>query len=539
MEDDGTIVPESELTLSASDTGNGLYGWFDFELECECPPTEPCEDVNPNITIGVPDICIWPETQDGTLEECNSILGANSAELGTVCTKIILEDGLPSLELTFEASDDWAFVANEIWVDENLTGLPLDDGDLDTEQFPYYWCNSTGLTSWTTTIGLKWMYLCDGANTFSLSFVVQATLGQLLEDGSVDPSTEVAAFAYEYEADDIPGLGGWYDVEVQCVCPGEENGTTFEIDGSFDFDLTFTSGPVFTPLTECDSQTVLVDEDFEAREEEDSLTEGSEYSFSGATTSSSTILTHFLGRLGQGEEQISRDFVIPAANGVAADRVTMEFHVYQIDAWAASDTFTVEIGDTNLVFGDLSDKSEGGVTGGISWSRSKIADGQDFGFLSDNDAVHFVILEIPASKFSTGTLPFAFDVATSNSIDNASAGLDNFRLTARYGCGGDERRLDDVGGEHHFGMENFNSVADRTKASQGGDELDGPHCEAVDFPCDGGKKTYICHYSVFKGYNTYCVEEEDSDVIRFYPNDYCGPCVGGYGGKRPEADAAH
>ena len=40
---------------------------------------------------------------------------------------------------------------------------------------------------------------------------------------------------------------------------------------------------------------------------------------------------------------------------------------------------------------------------------------------------------------------------------------------------------------------------------------------------------YVCHYSSRKGYQTFCVPEGDSDILRFYAHDYCGPCEGGQG----------
>jgi hypothetical protein len=137
------------------------------------------------------------------------------------------------------------------------------------------------------------------------------------------------------------------------------------------------------------------------------------------------------------------------------------------------------------------------------------------------------------------------------SINSKSGGVDNIHVVAFIGCDSTEDDLSN----HHFGLSSLNkNLADhygsRTGASSSkaapvgepsmdGDEGDyeetGPHCSSDDFPCEGGSKVYICHYSVFKGYNTYCVAEEDTDVIRFYPNDYCGPCVGGYGGQKPQS----
>jgi len=54
-------------------------------------------------------------------------------------------------------------------------------------------------------------------------------------------------------------------------------------------------------------------------------------------------------------------------------------------------------------------------------------------------------------------------------------------------------------------------------------------CVMEDYPCGSfGDKVHVCHYSARDGYKTFCVPEADSDALRFYPKDYCGPCVGGY-----------
>jgi len=54
-------------------------------------------------------------------------------------------------------------------------------------------------------------------------------------------------------------------------------------------------------------------------------------------------------------------------------------------------------------------------------------------------------------------------------------------------------------------------------------------CVIEDYPCGPHHdKVHVCHYSARDGYKTFCVPEADSDALRFYPKDYCGPCVGGY-----------
>jgi len=53
-------------------------------------------------------------------------------------------------------------------------------------------------------------------------------------------------------------------------------------------------------------------------------------------------------------------------------------------------------------------------------------------------------------------------------------------------------------------------------------------CSSRDYPCNGDM-VYVCHYSKRHGYQTFCVPEHDSDIVSFYPRDYCGLCVGGNG----------
>ena len=61
------------------------------------------------------------------------------------------------------------------------------------------------------------------------------------------------------------------------------------------------------------------------------------------------------------------------------------------------------------------------------------------------------------------------------------------------------------------------------------DESEDHFCVIEDYPCgESGDKVHACHYSKKDGYKTVCITEEESDAIRFFPKDYCGPCVGGF-----------
>jgi hypothetical protein len=63
------------------------------------------------------------------------------------------------------------------------------------------------------------------------------------------------------------------------------------------------------------------------------------------------------------------------------------------------------------------------------------------------------------------------------------------------------------------------------------DELSmGEHyCSKETFPCgnDNNEGVQVCHYSTRNGYQTFCVAEEDSNMLAYYEKDYCGPCYDG------------
>jgi hypothetical protein len=62
------------------------------------------------------------------------------------------------------------------------------------------------------------------------------------------------------------------------------------------------------------------------------------------------------------------------------------------------------------------------------------------------------------------------------------------------------------------------------------DEI-GPYCSAKDFPCGKGNEVqegmvFVCHYTFLRGHHTLCIAEKNSDMLAYYPHDYCGPCLG-------------
>ena len=96
----------------------------------------------------------------------------------------------------------------------------------------------------------------------------------------------------------------------------------------------------------------MEDEDFEGA----ASTVANEWD-AGASTDIIPAVSEVLGLLGTGSEQMSKTIDIPRSSGpdqMEADRVTIEFVIYQIDTWdSASDKFYLEINGTPIDLGEM------------------------------------------------------------------------------------------------------------------------------------------------------------------------------------------
>jgi hypothetical protein len=222
--------------------------------------------------------------------------------------------------------------------------------------------------------------------------------------------------------------------------------------------------------------------------------------------------TTFLGRLGKENPDVTKTFTVPST----ADKAIVEFDFYSIDGHADGDKVYVGVQGTFL---DLN--LFAGSTGTTSTLYNDISvtivdrRSINVGFGAETDEKFNIRLEIPKKWYSDGELEIGFRVHMLNSITTNGGAVDNFGISVD--C---SRRR----------------AAEERKMSAnepGEDGDDGSfYCLSEDFPCQGGNNlVHVCHYSTRRGYQTFCIPEPDSEILRFYSNDYCGPCVGGYGGE--------
>ena len=174
------------------------------------------------------------------------------------------------------------------------------------------------------------------------------------------------------------------------------------------------AAPTAAPTMACVPEVVLEEEDFEGS----ASTVASEWA--SGSTADDPGFSEFLGPLGMGSEEMSKTITVPRGYGpvaMEADRVTIEFVLYQIDDWTPDDDkFSVEINGVVIDLGEMDSTSDstaiGGVESGISWERETPQQGTDLGFGPTQDKKHSVTLIVPASLFPDETISLGFRVTT-------------------------------------------------------------------------------------------------------------------------------
>jgi hypothetical protein len=226
--------------------------------------------------------------------------------------------------------------------------------------------------------------------------------------------------------------------------------------------------------------------------------------------------TTFLGRLGKENSAVSKTFTVPRT----ADKIIVEFDLYSIDGHSETDKVLIGVQGTFLDLNLFVSRTDTTVTTTTTFLYNDInvtieeSRSYDVGFGNETDQKFHIKLELPKAWHGEGELAIGFEVEMTESVTVNAVGVDNFEISAE--CGGrraaEERNLP--------GLEPSDDAEDGSF-----------YCLSDDFPCeDGANKVNVCHYSTRRGYQTFCIPETDSEILRFYANDYCGPCIGGYGG---------
>ena len=269
-------------------------------------------------------------------------------------------------------------------------------------------------------------------------------------------------------------------------------------------DSSATAAPTWTPVVlatnvvQCDTD---IFENYESSGQSESWKHGSEYHDDSFTT--------FLGRLGREHSVVSKVFEIPK-NTEYIDLTFDFFDINETPNSPNSDKIMVGVQGSFL---DLDLFNADGRNKKVFYSDIEVT----FNF-DDSSTSYSVNMRIPKEWYANHVykLPISFKIETTRDISEDSYGVDNFRLHAT--C--ERRQLDTKD----------SIMPPASEPDEAGDD-DSFYCLSADFPCEGGAgMVNVCHYSTRKGYETFCIPEADSEILRFYSHDYCGPCVGGFGG---------
>jgi len=287
----------------------------------------------------------------------------------------------------------------------------------------------------------------------------------------------------------------------------------------------------------CEGEQILADEEFNSQDD------------SWRNMRIETFGNHgnVLGRYGEGGNYPSKSFDVP----IDADQVVINFEFLEIGQWETNDEAFVIVNNVSLPLGNFKDTGDDMYTypdtedGGIILTRESNIPPEHIGHWNKKNHIHYVLITIP-NRFYGEEGKINFDLVLSLSEDNLSrsCAIDKFKMTAQGTCGIARSlavhedavvdRNSTVKGEmedrYKIDLEKNKQPKNKRKFSEIEAE-EGPYCLAKDFPCDGGDNmVYTCHYSGRQGFQTFCIPENDSEILRYYAKDYCGPCVGGYGG---------
>merc|ERR1712176_855905 len=246
---------------------------------------------------------------------------------------------------------------------------------------------------------------------------------------------------------------------------------------------------------------------------------------------------NILGRYGKNSELPSREFTVPTD----ADEIDIEFLFFEIDEWEVRDRISVVINDAYVYMGRMNKNKESGFyenieTEGIQLNRVEHTEPYGIDVNKYDGRIHVVKITIqPALYAESGRVTVGFHAIFGSGINHASFGVSNFKITAIGSCALYRRDLlASTAQQQQQPQEGVvPPVQDAVPGEpdmNGDDGGEGSYCSAEDFPCNGGDMVYVCHYSTRHGYQTFCIPESDSEILQFYSKDYCGPCVGGYGG---------
>ena len=231
-------------------------------------------------------------------------------------------------------------------------------------------------------------------------------------------------------------------------------------------------------------------EDYESNGQIESWSYGTEYNDLPAYTT-------FLGRLGMNHPEVSKVFTIPST----ATSVDVSFDMYDVVGSATTnEQFLVGIQGSYLDIQIFQANGSKKYYTDIAVTAKKLSGGK-----------YNVLMTIPSKWYTNNgnKLPLTFKFVSSQ----LRYGIDNVRLHANCSI----RRQLETPAEAN---DNEEDVAEAESATMF-------YCSTTDFPCGNDENmVHVCHYSTHTGYETHCIPEADSEILRFYQKDYCGPCVG-------------
>ena len=181
-------------------------------------------------------------------------------------------------------------------------------------------------------------------------------------------------------------------------------------------------------IAPCTVETEISNEDFES----------GVYGWTDSVHTTDPGFGGFMGRFHKDSKPVSKVFDVTSVNELGFVRITFDF--LEIDANESNDQLLLTVNGDEMSVGGvhhLRDDSEktGTSPNGIEWRRYPKTTPQNLGFSTPRDQIHGVEALVPASLIPNGLVSVTIRAVYSAVVQDESAGIDNFVVTAFGGCG--------------------------------------------------------------------------------------------------------
>lgn len=148
-------------------------------------------------------------TVDDSSDYCVQLVTSDQLVVGNICVRP--SDVTDKLDVFIQSTGVWSLIEVKLWA-----GYDLEPPE-DPHQFPYYWCESSGDSTWNVSIDFEYNQSCKSSRTIPLVGVLNIGVARSFRNGTVISSTKENALVEGDLSSLSEGLS-YFKTEMDCQC---------------------------------------------------------------------------------------------------------------------------------------------------------------------------------------------------------------------------------------------------------------------------------------------------------------------------------